>query len=487
MSAISLLAIPTYGQESYPVLRPENCSQSIVVPKDANAQLYMSKDCRTAFILPRENAVMKISSFRLGATVQENDCDNALNNEKEVQVTKLSLSNYEKERVEYRRALARKLESASPDETSINAFKMLIDETTKSITETREDLNHLERRLPYSEYEGALMNVHMSLAQEADVNAYREANKESGIRFQAARISSGLLSFVLAKDDEEKTPTGSASILDAKIAGLGADGKDRYKDSRHLIINGGAGGYIKVAQPTICSLIRRLDNRNFNPELLTAGKVTDAGFVASYLYDVPVTTKVDFKLMADTSSEDVRVAFKARAITGRTTQDTITRMVVDGKLANSLKIEFSDGGRTTSDLYENLKDDPRLNSDAGHLYSILFGHAMEKYDELVLKKLETMKLIQEITSTEITPIEGQEVIQDNVIRECKRGGRNVFGKRGDKKCKNVVYHTRVFVPGVANVDRVSEDNTAIKLNYDASTQETFTVKHSSSFLWTEKE
>ncbi len=112
---------------------------------------------------------------------------------------------------------------------------------------------------------------------------------------------------------------------------------------------------------------------------------------------------------------------------------------------------------------------------------------MEKYDELVLRKLETMNLIQEVANTEVTPVDGQEVIKENVIRECKRGGRNIFGKRGDKKCKNVVYHTKVFVPGVANVDRVAEDNTSINFNYDASTQETFTVKHSSSFLWTGKE
>lgn len=483
---LSLLSIPALAQsEAYPVLRPSECGKTITPPSNgANGQYYLSKDCKTAYILPRELAPLRVSEFRTGASVQESDCKRSLDIETKLSRYEEELYRLEADRAELVSIRNKKMKDALPADAALIAtsFKELIEETDRTIALQRKLVNDTVRRLPYSNFEGATLNFHTSLDLAKDVNAYREANPESGIVFQAAPISNGILSFGMA--DESSSEVGLASILTAKIPNLSASGDDVFADSRNVIVKGGASGFLKLSQPTVCKLIRNLSDGGFDEGLLTSESFSTAGFVANYIYDVPVTANVNFEFYASTKPENLFAAFKGKVEKGEFTQETISNFLLEGELKNNIKVKYEDGGLPQEVIYDEFENDPRLQMDSTHVYNYLFGHAMDMYLETVIEKMKSTSMIANSARTTIAPVEGGVRINNRVVTSCR--WKTSWG-RTRKKCKNYIEQDRFFVPGVATAENIAQDNSSVSFNFSVNKQTTIQMKHSTGFIRTARD
>lgn len=477
---LAVLAFPALGQESYPVLRPKGCNQIIKVPAGSNGQYYLSKDCKTAFILPKEITPMGISDLRTSANVEEFHCDLALEQAKRIPKAHKQMSLLEERlnNLTLRREerLAKTTDPVEEDQIS-KTYDPKIEAADKAIKEYFKILLDLEKGLPYSILEGAVVNVQMALDQASDVNAFQELNKETGIRFQAARIQSGVLSFAISGEDGKAE---GLSILEAKIPGINADVANRFSDSRHLIANGGASGIIMLNQPSVCKMVRRLNKDVFDDTLLTNETMSSAGFTANYIYEVPVSTDITFLFQANSTPKDIRAAFEGKITKGQFTQEDISSVLYSGSLVNDLYVKYGDGGIPTSVIGNLIKDDEMLNSeDEKNVFTNLFDHALEIYLAQMVEKMKTMNLITESVLSDITPVEGKEVIEDRVMKKCR--WKTNWGGRPKRKCSNYVVHDRVFHNGVSSANRSSTDNVAFTMKFMVDSEHTLSMKHSTGF------
>ncbi len=473
---LAVLAMPAFAQESYAYLRPNNCVQDIKVPEGANGQYYLSKDCKTVFVLPRAKSPIMVNSFALGPTVNEFSCSRVFGQPKrlaeiEKQITRLET----KLNKLYDMREERLLQNPEQEESINRTYQAMISAAEVVIAGYNTTLVQLEKGYPYSELEGAQMNFSMILDQGRDVRGYQEANKDSGLRFQAARIDSGTLSFAITGEDRAK----SMRILDAKVPGINTSNDNRFEVSKHVLLNGGLAGGMTLSQHSVCNLVKGLNREVFNETLLTKESLLTAGFIANYTYDVPVTTAVTFKFNGIASADNIKAAFKGKLSQGEFTQEEVSDILYSGELMNLLTVEYGDGGIPTTVKGKYIKADPLLTKDEdNNVFNTLYTDAMDMYLKQVVDKMTSLGLIRESVKSNIDPVVGKELFKERVVRKCR--WKTSWG-RSKHVCKNETLRDRYFQEGNSTLDRTVTDNQPLITKVDLKAEETLIMKHTTGF------
>lgn len=473
----AVLSGSAFAESAFPVLRPENCDVDIKVPAGSNAQYYQSKDCKTVFILPRETSPLDVSDFQTSGHVNRQKCDMALAMMDKIPFVRDAITAFEAERVRLTRTMNSLLEQPGADIESITRnYTALIKTASDNITAERAYLAELMLGAPYSNLEGATATVHLTLNQQRDVTAYQQANEGSGLKFRAARIESGIISFGIMGQQEK---VEGRSVLAAKFPQLGANSQNPLTASEFLIANGGLAGGLTYSHPVICKLVRDLSKNSFDESVLTKESFRTSGIAVNFLYDVPVTAEVTFDFTASTAANDLNVALNGSITKDEFSQSEISELIYSGTLAHNLVVKYGSGGVPDEIRGASIRDDEQLNSpDETNVYSLLFGQAMDLYLNAVLEKMKSTGAILETVNSEIDPIEGKELFREDVVRKCR--WKTSWG-RSRKKCHNYVTRNRYFQKGVSFANRTAADNSRVEINYTVSSEQILRMKHSSGF------
>lgn len=466
------------ASEIFPVLRPENCQVDVKAPAGSNAQYYQSKDCKTVFVLPREIAPMKVSEFQASAHVNDTLCSRFFDRTERILAVEAQISTLEQEWISLIQKRNEKLETSSTAELEsiTRSFDPVIKLAAEQVEEQRKILEGLEMGLPFSELPGADLNIHLILNQARDVEAYQTANLGSGLRFEAAKIRSGVLSFDSAGSNGRIL---GRSVLEARFPKLSAKEGDEFQDGKNLILNGGASGTMTLSQPVVCQLVKRLSVDRFDVGVLTSDSLSTAGFAANYTYEVPVTANISFNFLGVSKAQDLRTAFQGSIKKSEFTQEDISRLIHDGALSNSIQVTYRDGGVIHTAKGDLIRQDPQLSPDEDEtVFSLLFNHALDLYLEQVIEKMKATQLISESVKTTIDPVEGKEVFVPSVVRKCR--WKTSWG-RSKKKCKSYTHNDRIFYPGVSSANRSAVDNSLTQLSFGVDSEQTLTIKHTSGF------
>lgn len=473
---LAVLAAPAFGQVE-PFLRPDKCDIDIKIPEGANGDYYTSKDCKTVFILPRTRSDIKVNSLALGATVNEFMCGRVFNQPKKMEAVEEQIAFLQKKINSLYDKRDERLGRNPEQEESINrTYASMITAAEVSMKSYMDMLADLEKGVPYSELEGAQVNLHLSVDIARDVTAYQEANKDSGLRFQAARIETGVLSFGITGEGKTK----DIRILDAKIPGINMNGKSQFEDSRNVMFRGGLAGGMTLSQHSVCQMIHRLNREVFSENLLTEENMSTAGFIANYSYDVPVKTLMSFRLHGKVSAENIKTTFSGKLTSGKFTQKEISDVIYDGGLMKLLTVEYESGGIPSSVIAEDFKKSPLFSIDEDkNIINMFYKEGLNLFLKQVTDKLALVGMIRKVGEDDIEVVEGGDIVTKKTVRKC--GKRRVRWGRSSKDCKDVTEEDRHYVAGNSTAERAATDNSSFEMDFSIAINDDVYMKHTTGF------
>lgn len=471
------------AQKDVAYLQPQGCEigKNIKFPSGVNAQLYMSEDCKTAFVLPGELTQLSLDTMSLTSVVDEKTCA-AVEQRHQVAVVMgkelETLTNQRNELIEIRN-LALREKGANYSEI-MNAYKIAIDEANEAITNLKEERKEVVALKPFSSWRGLAMNISLKLGVEEDVNKLIDLNKDLGINFKAAKIGNGIISFSTSRDIPG---IDLDDILGVKIPGLTLKGQDKFADLDHKMANGGLVGTIALSQPAACALVKNAQapgSERFDKNLLKVEDLSAAGFVANYTYDVPVSTKVSFSFKAAISAEDLITDFESFKTKERYSEKEMSTLLLQGKLNSSVKVEFDNGGLSQDMNQLVLQNSAALNSEDGNIFNTLFATGMDLFMDAVTNKLTSTNHILAQTLVAAEAPEATQDVRVTRTKHCTRK-RSWYGK-SKKSCSTTTTQEIVYIPGVGVANRTTKDTSVVAVDLEVKANQTIAMVHTSGFV-----
>lgn len=488
LSTLGLLMSQVGQAQVTPVLQPEGCAdaQNIKFPKGASGTVYMSKDCKTAFVLPNETSPITVTAKGVGPTVNLEDCEQfeGLVKKERYYETQIEKGNALRDSMyaDYQADL-KKAMSASEKKEIHEIYEGLLNNIDKRIEGNRNIIKEYQSKLPYANYQGVAVNISLKLNHGEIVNKFIELNKDSGLTFKAARISKGILSFSGGKDDKVKV----RRVISAEMPGVKpAGGADLFIDTDNRLATGGLAGMITLSQPAACNIIRRAqksENRtDFDTSLLDIDKYLTAGFSANYTYEVPVSTDVGFQFIGKITGEELKTIFTKTITKSRFKDSEMADLLFQGGLKESIKVSLRDGGIPAPLKDVLIQNDDVLNQPEGNILNILLVEALEMYQARVAEQLQYMGLIQRANvdnAQDISPKQEVTVVHKIPYVDCTTK-RNFLGSK-KKSCKTKFYDQYEYVPGVSTGEANTTYNQEIGVDVQVQANMTFPMLHSSGF------
>jgi hypothetical protein len=477
LSTLGLLVSQFSHAGVYPVLRPEACAegQTIIFPPSANTSVYMSKDCKTAFVLPRDLSKMELAGMLLSPSVNEQDCHIVDNFSKDISAAKEQIAILHQESTGIRKKMAE-----TPPESigEIEKYKDLIVMIDGLIKGYKKEISEHQNLLPYSKFPGARISIGMTLDMASLLNQFEVLNKGSGLSFKQAQINKGVAHFVANSD-----PEAPAIILKTTIPGFSPKGKDTFTDDGNTMLNGGMYGEIVLSQPSICQLIkdRQMASGNtegFNRSILTKENLLDAGFSANYSYEVPVSTEISFDFKAVADAKKIRAAFNGKIGPEGLTQKQISEIIYSGDLNSSIEIKYNDGGLPFTMKEFILANDQSLKANEENIFNVLFGAGMDLYQEVIEHKLVDMAQLRAF-NFELAKAPDQLQVNTIKVQDCTWKAK--WGRKSERSCKMIDKQEKRFVPGTAIGDISRTDETGVNIHMRVDSEYTLPFMHTTGF------
>ena len=287
LSIIGLTISQVGHAKSKPILY-DSCRQQITFPKGASGYVYMSKNCKKAFIPLREHLPIKIVSLKFDPSVNEKNCKQMEGLNDELLKIKAEIVNLRSQQGELRAALSLRLETASVDDLDKIWLEhsLLNSKLENAITNLKINVHDLELKLPYSTNKGIVVTNKLSYNRAPLLKQFSELNKHSRIKFKPAKIQNGTFWFSIPDE----------SILLRSILGLSIPGvtpNGTYLQDGKVKSNGDLLIDVTYSQAWACSEIKRLQTSHgvsldFDKNLITKENSGLGSFFANFSYEVPV-------------------------------------------------------------------------------------------------------------------------------------------------------------------------------------------------------
>lgn len=464
----------------FAVLKTTKACEVTVPAGHEPSQVYFSKDCQSAFILPPQKMKAQVSEPLLLAGADDNYC-------KALDKNAATLERYQ-ERItalskEADKAVA-KLGAANPDQRV--GLELQIKETRKQIAFYKKELNTIMK--PFDDM-GA-MRVKYTLVNDVmnSVRAFMEANpvnpeNTSGlrpVRFMPAQITDSILS--ISNSDPENLKGRSAIRVNfpGQVA-KPADIRSKDPNSVYVYMNGGMSGIVDISTSAWCK----------NKVGASTPKEVAAKSVAINLnYKVKVQTGVRVIIDAKIETKDF-LRNMGNTITDNTyTRTDLTNHIVSGGLKNSIKIIVDDKGSEFDmakliALEEDSADsaDPASKAGIGDLIplSTLIGKVLSNYINHAEDKLEALGIIERIQTPVAAPKDGgYENVQVGTRTVCSSSS-SWFGFVRSSSCRNEPIIVKVDQTGYSAIIDGLKDETFIQDQVLFESNQVHTVNHTSTF------
>lgn len=474
-----VLPIPSEGQ--FAVLKPKYSCEVNVPSGRSSSQVYFSQDCQTAFVLPSTN--MKKTVLKPYFTADSGICDR-------LNQVKKSLYNIE-DKISKLESSISKLEdklSETEDETTIKVIKDKIDYLKlQKETYVKEQNNRLD---PY--YQTAAVRTQIRVESDVmdEVAAFQAANlstvnspgKVFPIRFVPAQITSGILAISSADPASYK----GRSMLKVSFPGLAytpnADEKEYFeKDAILLKMNGSMSGIVDLSAVSYCSVLNAMgeDVSTKEADLINA---FNSAVALNYDYQVKVQTGVKLHMVSHLETRDFLSRIQDKVINSAFERTELLGAMVEGGVLDNLKIELDDKGERI-DFSKVVFGQDNAEDDSGTkgLVAPLIGKFIKthldkmenKLEQLgVLKKIDEMRA-KEIKAGETTEIGGYKTICSTTSR--------FFGLSRNTSCHNEPIYVQIKHDGISSILKQNLDNSTIDDEVLFETNQTTTVRHTSTF------
>lgn len=469
---------PADGQ--FAVLKPQYSCEVNVPAGRSSAQVYFSKDCQTAYILPSLN--MKKTILKPYFTADTGIC------QRFAQV-KNSLSGIEAKINSLDEKIANteaKLEDAE-DEAVI---KMLKDKITffksQKDTLTSEQQTRLD---PY--YDAAAVRTQIRVESDAmdEVAAFQAANlanvnassKVYPVRFAPAQTTLG----VLAISSMDTSKYRGRSVLKVTFPGVKyipkKEDEGQFEPDATLInMNGSMSGIVDLSAVTYCSVIESR-NTKVSTDEKDLIDIFNSAVALNYDFQVKVQAGVRVHMKSTLETRDFLSRMQDRVTNTAFTRAELIGTMVSGGVLNNLEIQLDDKG-SQYDLAQIIFGNPSEDADdTKSLIAPLISKFIKSHLDRMESKLEQLGVLTTISEVRAKEIKASTTTEIGGYNSICSSSSSWFGLKKRQSCHSEPVYVQVNHDGISDLLKLNADNSSITDEMTIESNETTLVRHTSTF------
>lgn len=467
---------PADGQ--FAVLKPQY-SCEVNVPKGrSSAQIYFSKDCQTAYVLPSLN--MRKTVLKPYVTADAGICNrytqvvNSLN-KVDAKIEKLD-ETIEKLQESYanansdsdRRVLKEKLDYFQ------GAKESLVKERNVAL----DPLYNTSALRAQVRVESDIMDE-VAAFQTENLNAVSSAERVFPVRFAPAQTIDSLLA-ISSKDAKGYL---GRSVLKIDFPGTRyiptKEEKDYYSPQTTLInMNGSMSGVVDISAVSYCSaLAKRKDLNPTDEEDLVS--LFHSAVALNYDYQVRVQAGVRLHMKSTLEMRDFLSRIQERIVNTAFSRDQFLGAMVEGGVLNNLIIDIDDQGQEVDLSKIVFSENGDGESENLNPMAPLIGKFIKMHLDRIEEKLEKHGLLKSVTEARAKEIQAQTRQEVGGYRTICKSSSSWFSSH--KSCRQEPVYVTVNYPGVSELLKLNSDTSKIEDEVTFETHQTTTVRHSSTF------
>ncbi len=436
----------------------------------SKSQVYFSKDCSTAFVLPSEKLNAQISDPILLAGSDDNFCQALTQQSSSIQKYREKIMLIENL---IEKSLA-KLDSATSDQRS--ALEAQIREYRVQIQYYQNEIRGIFK--PFDDMAAIRVKYTLTSGVMDSVLAFQSANLVPGanasasypIRIMPAQISDSTL--VISNPDSDAYM--GRSVLKINFPGFKPSPKENLSDDPNatfVAMNGGLSGIVDISTSAFC--------RN-KAQSTNLSQIVGRSIALNLYYNVKVQTGVKLLVDAKIKTIDFLKNISNSIVKGKFQRREFTEGVLTGGLEGSINIVIDDKGKEYNlmSLITQKEDESELNPLAG-----LIGKVIKNYFERADDKLKQLGVFLEDTTPRAKEVDsGSEDVVVGQSTVCRRKS-GFLGIGASSSCSSQPIIVKMDRDGVSSLALSQLDNSYIQEQILFETNQTSTVLHSSTFVY----
>ena len=466
MGSIAQAQIVSEGQ--FPVLKTEKSCQLIVPEGYSASQVYFSKDCSTAFVLPPLAIQYELTEPVLLTGADDKFC---------LALDKVNASQavYEERVIYLSEQLSRLLLGGDSGSASgLENRRYQIDQLRQQIAWYQKQIKTAYE--PYDNMAALRGRITLTNNVMTSIRAFQEANKaavsEEGavypVRFMPAHIQDS----VLVVSNPEHSKYAGRTVLKVNFPGevpTSQEGVSRDPNATYVVMNGGISGIVDLSTTTYCR----------NKQAGRALRDIFGNAVALNL-SYKVKTQVGARVYAHAKiqTKDFLRNMQNVIRIGKFDRGEFISDVISGGLENSLTIQIDDKGGSINmaDILRN-EEGGENNSPVG----ALLGKFMYNFVTRSENKLEQMGIFSKGEPYRAQEVQnGSEDIQVGTNTVC-RSSSSFFGLVRKNSCNTYPVIVKVDRDGISKMLQNTEDSSFIEELIHFETNQTVHIQHTSAF------
>ncbi len=465
----------TGGQ--FAVLKPELACEVKIPQGRTSSQVYFSHDCKTAYVLPSLN--MKKTIMNPYLTADHKICDRfeQVLNRTEGYDAKISKLDNELSRLQDLLAQASDEEVITKLERQITLLSKMkkdwSDEKTKALE-------------PFFKTRALRTQITAISDQMDEVAAFQTANIDAistdgkiiPTRFVPAHITNSILAI-------SKVDTSDETVLNVDFPGKKyiptEDEKSIYSTgTTFLEMNGALSGIVDLSAVTYCTSLKLL-GKSASSDSSDLKEVFHKAVAINNDYNVRVQSGVKLHMISRIKTLDFLSELKNEIRNSEFRRDEFVGVLMSGKLANMLEISIDDKG-SNIDLKELLlKSDSEVEEEGMTTIGMLFGKFVQQHLDTIESKLTKLGLLEKVNEARAKEIQAGTRTEVAGYREVCTSSSSFFGLKKSSHCSTHPVYVTVKVDGISKLLKENSDNTEMLSEMLIQTNQTLSVKHTSTF------
>ena len=475
---VNVKAAPAEGQ--FAVLKPDYACTVNVPAGRSSSQVYFSKDCQTAYVLPSLN--MKKTIIKPYFTADYGIC-NRFNQT----VESLNDVDDQKKIVKANIKLLQAKYATADDSASQESIKKRLDYFKSALLDLDNETETALR--PFGKMAALRAQIRVESDMMEELAAFQAANLDTPvgningivypIRFAPAQIETSLLAISAA----DKSDLRNQSVLKIDFPGTrftpaASEKADYPADATLINMNGSMSGIVDISAMTYCSVLKK-NSEEFSNDESKMIEIFNSAVALNNEFHVKVQAGVKVKLTSEVKTIDFLNKVEKSVRNELYTRDVFQAAMISGKILNDLKIEVDDKG-VELDLAKVIFSD-EIDSNLENLNPVvpLINKFISNHLKLVEAKLKSLGLLAELTKDDF--VEKQAAITTEVhhYESICSSKRSLFKK--STSCSLQPVYMQVVHSGFSKARSEVADSSVIQQSMTFETNQTTTVKHTSTF------
>lgn len=471
-------AVEAVGQ--FAVLKPDYAC-TVNVPKGrSSSQVYFSKDCQTAYVLPSLN--MRKTIIKPYFTADYGIC-----NRYNQTIESLDSVDDQKKSVKATIKSLQAKYAAADDSGTQESLKIRLDYFKNALADLDRESEMVLR--PFAKTAALRAQIRVESDMMEELSAFQAINIDAPVgnvngiiypvRFAPAQIESSLLAISAV----DKSEIGHQSVLKIDFPGTryvpsALDKGDYPSDATLINMNGSMSGIVDISAMTYCSALKKASEEFSNQEDKMV-EIFNSAVALNNEFQVKVQAGVKVKMISEIKTEDFLNKVERSVRNELYTRDVFQAAMISGKILNDLKIQVDDKG-VELDLAKVIFTD-ELDSNLENLNPIvpLINKFISNHLKLVESKLKSLGLLAELTKDEF--VEKQAAITSELhhYESICSSKRSLFKK--STSCSLQPVYMQVVHSGFSRARSEVQDSSVVSQTMTFETNQTTTVKHTSTF------